>query len=246
MANDTRLCSICPTQGTRCIGKQRVAECEVVTQRCSRCKLVLSVDRFSPSYRGNSGTWCRSCFAAYNNGDRSPSAQHEYLMCWWCCGLYIPRHLKMNAEYCSRECKSDAKGARIAANTLATKAKLVRECLHCAKALPASARSDAVFCSARCNGSAHALQRKLRVRTESGNKPGYLRAAICARDKWKCGICGKPVDQELSHPDLMAPSLDHIVPVSRGGGNEVDNLHLTHLVCNLRRRNLPLDMVINK
>lgn len=99
-------------------------------------------------------------------------------------------------------------------------------------------RSDARFCSKRCNEAAHALQRKLRARTGQPNKPGYLRAAICVRDGWTCGICSRSVDSDREYPDPLAASLDHVVPVSQGGTNDPANLRLVHLVCNLRRRHL--------
>lgn len=48
-----------------------------------------------------------------------------------------------------------------------------------------------------------------------------------------CGICGRPVDKSLKYPDPMAPSVDHIIPISRGGHpSDIDNLQLTHWCCN--------------
>lgn len=48
-----------------------------------------------------------------------------------------------------------------------------------------------------------------------------------------CGICGRPVDKALRYPNPMAPSVDHIIPISRGGHpSDIDNLQLTHWCCN--------------
>lgn len=47
-----------------------------------------------------------------------------------------------------------------------------------------------------------------------------------------CGICSEPVDLTLRKPDLMSPSIDHIVPFAHGGSNDVENLQLAHLHCN--------------
>ena len=48
-----------------------------------------------------------------------------------------------------------------------------------------------------------------------------------------CGICGKPVDKTLKYPDPMAPCVDHIIPLAKGGHpSDMDNLQLAHLVCN--------------
>lgn len=39
---------------------------------------------------------------------------------------------------------------------------------------------------------------------------------IAKRDGYRCGICRKPVRMTLLVPDLKAPTIDHIVPLSKG------------------------------
>ena len=51
-----------------------------------------------------------------------------------------------------------------------------------------------------------------------------------------CGVCGRPVDKTLPAGSPMSPELDEIMPVSRGGSPyDIDNLQLTHRVCNRRK-----------
>lgn len=48
-----------------------------------------------------------------------------------------------------------------------------------------------------------------------------------------CAICGQPVDKSLKFPDPMSPSIDHIIPIAKGGHPAaLENLQLTHLKCN--------------
>ena len=51
-----------------------------------------------------------------------------------------------------------------------------------------------------------------------------------------CAICGKPVDKTLKSPHPMSPTVDHIIPVTRGGHpSDLDNLQLAHRACNLAK-----------
>ena len=51
-----------------------------------------------------------------------------------------------------------------------------------------------------------------------------------------CGICGKPVDKSLKPPHPMAPTIDHIIPVSKNGHpSDIDNLQLSHWICNRQK-----------
>lgn len=53
-----------------------------------------------------------------------------------------------------------------------------------------------------------------------------------------CAICGRPVDKSLKYPDPNCATVDHIIPVSRGGHpSDISNLQLAHLKCNLLKSN---------
>lgn len=48
-----------------------------------------------------------------------------------------------------------------------------------------------------------------------------------------CGICGKPVDKSLKFPHPLSPTVDHIIPIERGGHpSAIENLQLAHFACN--------------
>lgn len=60
---------------------------------------------------------------------------------------------------------------------------------------------------------------------------------LAARDGHACGICGEDVDLRLQYPDSDSASVDHIIPRSLGGPDELANYRLSHLRCNIRRGN---------
>ena len=48
-----------------------------------------------------------------------------------------------------------------------------------------------------------------------------------------CGICGRPVNFDKKFPDPYSATLDHIIPIQKGGDPaSLENLQLAHLQCN--------------
>ncbi len=58
-----------------------------------------------------------------------------------------------------------------------------------------------------------------------------LRAAVLARDGLVCQLCGNPIRYQSNI------AIDHIIPVSKGGPDTLDNLRVAHRFCNSRRNN---------
>jgi hypothetical protein len=58
-------------------------------------------------------------------------------------------------------------------------------------------------------------------------------ARLAERDGWWCWLCGQAIDPAARGP--WQATVDHLVPRSRGGGNEPGNLRLAHRRCNNRR-----------
>jgi len=56
------------------------------------------------------------------------------------------------------------------------------------------------------------------------------------RDHRICGICDLQIAAEYDDRRYM-PSLDHIVPLSKGGEHSYANTQPAHLLCNIRKGN---------
>lgn len=57
-------------------------------------------------------------------------------------------------------------------------------------------------------------------------------AVLLERDGWVCGICNEDIPKSATYPDLLSPSLDHVVPMARGGKHEYANAQAAHYGCN--------------
>lgn len=75
-----------------------------------------------------------------------------------------------------------------------------------------------------------------RARKTGAEVERFGRREIYERDGWRCGICGLPVNPARRYPDQSCASLDHIIPLSKGGAHTKTNCRLAHLGCNTRRQ----------
>jgi 5-methylcytosine-specific restriction endonuclease McrA len=55
---------------------------------------------------------------------------------------------------------------------------------------------------------------------------------VAERDNWTCALCCLSVNPALKFPDPGSRSMDHIVPLVKGGAHTYDNIQLAHFLCN--------------
>lgn len=75
-------------------------------------------------------------------------------------------------------------------------------------------------------------------------KTAYERARkVIYHSQTVCAICGRPVDFSKKFPDPWSPTLDHIIPIAKGGAPaDIANLQLAHLQCNrMKASRIPID-----
>lgn len=133
------------------------------------------------------------------------------------CGEPVPAERRMR-RYCSPKCVSRFSREPIPEN---------RPCVECGSEIDYSKTAGAGKLryrnATRCVGCAR--------RSMAGSV-----APLLARDGNACGICGDAIDLNLSHPDRMSVSVDHIFPRAKGGTHDMENLQLSHLICNIRKQ----------
>lgn len=68
-----------------------------------------------------------------------------------------------------------------------------------------------------------------------------VRRAIHERDHWACHLCGESTEPESGVYDDWYPTLDHVIPRSKGGDDSMENLKTCHRWCNLVRGVRPVE-----
>lgn len=96
------------------------------------------------------------------------------------------------------------------------------------KAIPVRKRYPAVFA---------AKDARRRMKLAQATVEVFDPMEVFDRDRWVCQLCNEPVDRDVEYPDPGYRSLDHIVPISKGGEHSRRNTQLAHLGCNVAKSN---------
>lgn len=105
---------------------------------------------------------------------------------------------------------------------------------------------EAARAQARAERAVASLDARLRARARNQVRRALVNGAdvepftpldVYERDDWTCGLCGAAILPELRFPDPGSVSLDHVVPLSRGGVHSPENSRAAHLHCNSSRGN---------
>lgn len=60
---------------------------------------------------------------------------------------------------------------------------------------------------------------------------------VFERDEWICHLCQKLIDKTLRGDSWWRATLDHVLPLSRGGTHTWDNVKAAHWKCNMDKGN---------
>lgn len=89
------------------------------------------------------------------------------------------------------------------------------------------------------DGSGHSHYSERCVAYDAPYDRNVTLSELYKRDKGICQICGKPTDQndrDGNKIGKMYPTLDHIIPLSKGGGHIWGNVQLAHMICNSKKQ----------
>ena len=91
------------------------------------------------------------------------------------------------------------------------------------------------FCSLKRRRESY---RRKTVKRQGITKPGYVYfETVVQRDLGICWICNNSVDLSIKRTARWGATLDHVIPISKGGEDSLDNIRLAHWICNNQKSN---------
>jgi hypothetical protein len=114
------------------------------------------------------------------------------------------------------------------------RADFALQCVECGSNFIAR-KADARWCSPSCRGRMTGREAARRRSAGAGAEP-YTDREIFERDGWRCYLCGKRVKRTAARTDPNGATIDHIVPLSRGGVDAPSNVATAHWRCNREKR----------
>ena len=177
---------------------------------------------------------CRSNMGAFRAGRVSSKWPKEYKGDFsrvnfnYCSTCWKPFASK-NAwtKCCSDECRQNSQGIR-------NRRVYFKNCKSCGK-LCTMRNWNASRCSP-CQILFEWESDKKYEQNRKCSKVGGLIPYIGERDLWRCSICSTKVMSKIYlAQDKWSPTIDHVIPVSQGGTDDLANLKLAHMICNAKK-----------
>jgi 5-methylcytosine-specific restriction endonuclease McrA len=60
---------------------------------------------------------------------------------------------------------------------------------------------------------------------------------VFERDGWRCQLCGDDINPTLRFPHPLSATIDHILPLTKGGDHSLANVQTAHFRCNCMKGN---------
>ena len=190
-----------------------------------------------PSSRGRAPQYCTSeCRRSADRDNKRIQYSGKREKVCRQCGKELPKN---KTRFCSNECKN--RYHHVMDGRIHHKEILKKICPVCGKEFK-TWKSQKLTCSPECH-----RKRQQRIKDNYGIiiDHGITREKVAERDKGICQICGLPVDWndytgqkgKGFKPGDNYPSIDHIIPKSKGGLHEWSNVQLSHYKCNRLKSN---------
>lgn len=192
---------------------------------------------------GRQKIYCTPTCRDIANANRLKAKRQRQITCAQCNKVFIAAGDKR--RFCSRECgylfqlaklNNSAKDYYRNLYPDGIKRKVCRWCNEVLEVPAQKTLASRIYHEA-C--SLEAQQARYRIKTtkrRSKTNPNRISADQVVRQYGEtCHICSEVIDLSLSRTSKLGLTIDHVIPLSKGGSDEIENLRPAHWICNNRK-----------
>jgi 5-methylcytosine-specific restriction endonuclease McrA len=169
--------------------------------------------------------------------------------CAWCLTEYTThraesiycsaRHKEQAREYRKRKTRQEPDGSRPTSQIVVDRQLLtpilVTQCKLCEDVF-VSVYLTKLYCSRRCSERYRKNARNIdRAGYRTRRRSDGVKNKLYFKHNGRCAICDELIDTTVKYPSPESFSIDHIIPLSKGGAERIENLQPTHLACNIAK-----------
>lgn len=198
-----------------------------ITIQCLKCGN--EFERSASALRKKDNIRCDKCYENYK-AQKAKEKQMDEL------NRYIRKNIKLKLKY--------------------SEVAHIQTCLHCGNDFRPK-RYTQKYCCSKCSSKAYDYRkRETRIKRmkENGLFENISLPRLFKRDKGVCHLCGEQCNYDDYIMDGTTyivgnthPSIDHVIPISKGGTHTWDNVKLAHMNCNTNKSNdSNLEMIEDK
>lgn len=183
---------------------------------------------------GRPRTQCSMCRSGKNGHNYTYVLKPKNaLNCCHCSKVFMASDARR--KFCSRECLRGATLEKIKISY--EQGRIAKKCEMCGGP---SSNSEHQRTRRFCTSCAKENKRNVQRRRDHEKRArGKLPTKAEVLDRWsnRCHLCEKKIDLDLPSMNRLGFTFDHVVPVSKGGTNDLQNIRPAHRSCNSARGN---------
>lgn len=171
-----------------------------------------------------------------------PKKQQVQKNCEWCSKTFSTA--KHDQRFCSKKCRLEVQKvetkerARNATQALYPDGKRTAPCGWCGEPRTFDIRKSVVNAyHPKCTKEARSARYRIKtVKRQKVSKPHRIsHERVIEEYGSNCFICGAAIDLDLPRTHRYGLTVDHLMPISKGGTDELGNLRPAHWICNIKK-----------
>ena len=171
----------------------------------------------------------------HSEGGQGPTCPVVYGECSICGAVFIKRYTR---KTCSATCAEMQHREYEREYNATQRSRSTERFCPCGALLPARHRHRCDACLlATKKRRKQSERRRIRAHHAGVSREYYTLVEIAERDGHRCGLCRRKVNMAQVVPHPRAPTIDHLIPLDRGGDDTRANVQIAHFLCNSRKGN---------